>query len=113
VPLPLLAVLLFFCLAGNLLEEMLFRGFFQGYLQTADELKLLRVSKLKRIILSALLFSMMHSFLAISVTNQGLGVIVFTFYEGLITAYLREKCGLWCSTLAHGVGIFLISAGLF
>lgn len=113
VPAPLQAVLLFFCLAGNFLEEFLFRGYFQGYLQTVYELKQLSTHPFKRIFLSGMLFGFMHSFLATTVTNEGVAVILFTLFEGLIAAFIREKAGLLSSTLAHGLAIYLLSAGLF
>lgn len=96
--------LLFFCLAANFYEETLFRGYFQGYMESV-------CSPLRAALLSGALFGLAHSFLAITVSNAGLGVIAFTLYEGIIAGLVRMKAGLFAATLAHGVGIFLLTAG--
>eukprot|EP01087_Luapelamoeba_hula_P023064 TRINITY_DN8428_c1_g1_i1.p1 TRINITY_DN8428_c1_g1~~TRINITY_DN8428_c1_g1_i1.p1 ORF type:complete len:290 (-),score=41.66 TRINITY_DN8428_c1_g1_i1:14-883(-) len=112
VPLPHQTVLLFFCLSGKLLEEMLFRGYFQGYLQTVDELRFAAISRTRRIMLSGTLFAMMHSYLAASHTSEGTCIVLFTLYQGLISALVRERAGVWASTLAHGLGTYLLCCGL-
>jgi len=102
--LSLMPTLLFFCLAANFYEETLFRGYFQGYMETV-------CSPLRAALLSGALFGMAHSFLAITVSNAGPGVLVFTLYEGIIAGLVRMRAGLLASTLAHGVGIFLLAGG--
>jgi membrane protease YdiL (CAAX protease family) len=91
---------------GNLLEEAIFRGHFQNYL---NELKL---SNGRIILLSGAAFSVCHTFLAFTVTHAGWPVLAFTFYEGLICAYLRQRNGLISAALAHGMGLFLILSGI-
>ncbi|MFC4013824.1 type II CAAX prenyl endopeptidase Rce1 family protein [Nonomuraea purpurea] len=102
----LLPVLLFFCLAGNLAEEVLFRGFLQGHLERGGG------DAGRAALLSALLFAACHVFLASTVTGVGWPLLAFTLVEGLICAYLRLRRGVLAATLAHGSAIFLLSAGL-
>lgn len=106
VPLHLLPALLIFALLGNFLEELLFRGFLQNYLEQQ------KVKKIKRILLSGLLFSMGHIFLALTVTDLGIMILLFTFWEGIICAIMHEKYGLVSATLTHGLAIFILSSGL-
>ncbi|MEU6719137.1 CPBP family intramembrane glutamic endopeptidase [Nonomuraea sp. NPDC046802] len=101
----LLPVLLFFCLAGNLAEEVLFRGFLQGHLERGGDAG-------RAALLSASLFAACHVFLASTVTGVGWPLLAFTLVEGLICAYLRLRRGVLAATLAHGSAIFLLSAGL-
>eukprot|EP01116_Phalansterium_solitarium_P009180 TRINITY_DN23219_c0_g1_i1.p1 TRINITY_DN23219_c0_g1~~TRINITY_DN23219_c0_g1_i1.p1 ORF type:complete len:277 (+),score=20.52 TRINITY_DN23219_c0_g1_i1:48-833(+) len=101
---PVLVGWLMFSLIGNLYEELLFRGFFQGLLEKND------FGNPRSWILSGIFFSFCHSFLAATVTSVGLTIHIFTLYEGLICAFCRYKRGLLSSTIAHGLGIFLIAA---
>ena len=105
VALHLLLPLLILALFGNLLEEVLFRGFLQNYLKQ-------EVGINKSIALSGLIFALGHIFLAITVTNLGFWVIIFTLYEGLVCAYISERYGLAPATISHGLAIFILSAGL-
>lgn len=107
VPLKMLLPLMIFALLGNFLEEILFRGYFQNYLKKQ------RIDVLKRVLLSALFFSIGHIFLASTVTNLGVIILIFTFWEGLVCAVLYEKYGIISATLAHGLSIFLLSSGIF
>lgn len=107
VPLEMLLPLIVFALLGNFLEEILFRGYFQNYLQKQS------IRMLKRVLLSALFFSIGHIFLAFTVTDLGTIILIFTFWEGLICAVLYEKYGIISATLAHGLSIFLLSSGIF
>lgn len=106
VPLNLLPALLIFALLGNFLEELLFRGFLQGYLTQY------KTNKRNRILLSGLLFSMGHIFLAITVTDLGILILLFTFWEGIICAAMYEKYGLISATLTHGLSIFFLSSAI-
>jgi hypothetical protein len=90
---------------GNLLEEAIFRGHFQNYLYE------LNLSDSRVILLSGSTFSLCHSFLAFTVTHAGWPILAFTFYEGIICAYLRHRNGLLSAALAHGAGLFLILSG--
>lgn len=105
VPLNLLAVLLMFAISGNFLEELLFRGYLQGYLATF-------VAPGRAAILSALLFGAGHLFLAYTVTDLAWPVIVFTLYEGLICSLVGWKYGVLASTLTHGLAIFALASGI-
>lgn len=101
----LLPALLFLALAGNLLEEVLFRGFLQGRLEQL-------VSPIRAAALSAVLFAACHTFLATSVTDVGWPLLLFTLYEGAICALLRTRYGVLASTLAHATAIFCLTSGM-
>lgn len=101
----LLAGLLFFSLCGNFLEEMIFRGFLQGYLEDF-------VSPLRAAMLSGLMFSLFHIHLSFVTTQLGYYIILFTLYEGILCSLLRMRYGLFSSILAHGIGIFIMASGL-
>lgn len=103
-PPSLRIALLLFTLFGNCLEEVLFRGLFQSYIKK-------ETGKVRSILLSGLFFAVSHTFLAITVTDLGIWILVFTLYEGIICAIMYEKYGLMSATLTHGLAIFLISAG--
>ncbi|WP_016696821.1 CPBP family intramembrane glutamic endopeptidase [Actinoalloteichus spitiensis] len=101
----LLPALLFLALAGNLAEEVLFRGFLQGRLEQT-------FSPARSAVLSGVLFATCHVFLASTVTDVGWPLLAFTLLEGLICAYLRLRRGLAPAVLAHGTAIFLLASGL-
>lgn len=105
VPAGVLAVLALFCLAGNLLEEVLFRGFLQGYVEP-------RLGPVRAALLSAVVFAACHAFLASTVTAVGWPLLLFTLYEGLICAHLRLRHGVLPAALAHGLAILLLASGL-
>lgn len=102
----LLFPLLFMALAGNFMEEVLFRGYLQGYFEEIT-------GTYQAALLSGLMFAAGHVFLATSVTDLGWPILVFTLYEGLICAFVRIKYGIIGSTLTHGLTIFLLSSGIF
>ncbi|WP_077566177.1 CPBP family intramembrane glutamic endopeptidase [Paenibacillus ihbetae] len=105
VPAYVLLPLLFMALAGNFMEEVLFRGYLQGYFE--------RISgPLKAALISAILFASGHIFLALTVTDIGAPILIFTLYEGIVCAYVRMKYGILPSTLTHGLAIFTLSSGL-
>ncbi len=93
-------------LGGNFLEEGLFRGYVLGYLQE-------RFSPLIAAAGSGILFSFCHMFLAITVSDAGLPVIIFTLWEGCIAGLVGVRRGLIPAALAHGGAVFLLAAGLF
>lgn len=105
VAVTLLPVLLVFSLAGNLAEEVLFRGFLQGRLEQHTD-------GIRAALLSALLFAACHVFLASTVTDVGWPLLAFTLYEGLICAFLRLRSGVTAAAVAHGTGIFLLAGAL-
>lgn len=101
----LLLPLLLFSLCGNAYEELLFRGFLQGWLVQ-------HTSAVRAVWLTGLAFAFGHVFLATTVTDAGWPVLAFTAYEGLVCAELRRRMGLAPAVLAHGGGIFLVASGL-
>ncbi|WP_017906918.1 CPBP family intramembrane glutamic endopeptidase [Pseudomonas asplenii] len=87
---------------ANALEEVLFRGFLQGYLEQ-------RMSLLRAALISAVAFCACHSFLALTVTQLGWPVLLFTLLEGLACALVRMRHGVLASTATHGTAILLIA----
>jgi membrane protease YdiL (CAAX protease family) len=105
-PLALWPSVLWISLSGNFLEELLFRGYLQAWLER-------ELTPARAVWGSAIAFAAFHAFLAAQLGGTaGLLLIVFTFYEGLICAWIRKQEGVLASALAHGLGIFLISSGL-
>lgn len=105
VALGILPALLFMALAGNLGEEVFFRGYLQGRLEQA-------MPAVRAALLSAVLFAACHAFLATTVTDVGWPLLAFTLWEGLICAFLRLRWGVIPAAIAHGLAIFLLSSGL-
>lgn len=102
----LLPALLCIVLLGNFMEEVLFRGYLQGYLEKL-------YTPLRAAVLSALTFAAGHVFLAITVTDLGIVIIAFALYEGLVCAFLRMRFGIWPAVIAHGLGVFVLASGMF
>lgn len=100
-----LLALFLFCIFGNFLEEVLFRGYLQGYLKNV-------MGKNRSVVLSGLFFSVGHIFLATTVTDLGMWLLVFTFYEGLMCAMIHERYGVISATLTHGLTIFILASGV-
>jgi len=101
----LLGSLALFCLCVNFLEESVYRGFFQGYLEGP-------FSPLRAGILSGILFGFSHTFLALSVSDAGWGLIAFTTFEGIVAGIVRSRAGVLASTITHGLAIFALCSGL-
>lgn len=97
--LPGMAVLAY---GANALEEVLFRGFLQGYLEH-------HTAPLRAALISGVAFAACHTFLALSVTQLGWPILVFTLIEGLACALVRMRYGVLPATIAHGTAILLIS----
>jgi len=98
--------LLFLAMAGNLLEEVLFRGYLQGFFERELGAK-------RAIWASGLAFAAAHGLLAAQVGGTGaIALIAFTAYEGLICAWVRNRDGVISSSLAHGIGLFLVASGI-
>ncbi|MGY2215289.1 CPBP family glutamic-type intramembrane protease [Pseudomonas sp. SDO558_S425] len=93
-------LLLAYC--ANALEEVLFRGFLQGYLEQ-------HVTPLRAALLSGLAFAACHSFLALSVTQLGWPVLAFTLIEGVACGLVRMRYGVVAATATHGTAILLIA----
>lgn len=105
VALGVLPALAFMALAGNLGEEVFFRGYLQGRLETA-------MPAVRAALLSAVIFAACHAYLATTVTDVGWPLLAFTLWEGLICAFLRLRRGVIPAAIAHGLAIFLLSSGL-
>ena len=100
--LPGLVVLAY---GANALEEVLFRGFLQGYLEQ-------HAVPLRAALISGVAFAACHTFLALSVTQLGWPILVFTLIEGLACALVRMRYGVLPATIAHGTAIVLIALPL-
>lgn len=100
----LVAPLLAFALVGNLLEEFLFRGHVQGLFEES-------VGAIRAALLSGVLFAFCHVYLATTVTNAGVGALVFTLAEGLVAGLVRARSGVLPAAVTHGGAIFLLAAG--
>ena len=87
---------------GNLLEEILFRGYLQGRLEQI-------VTPMRAALLSGLLFAACHSYLAITVTDGGWPILAFTALEGIACGFVRLRYGIWSAALTHGTAILLIA----
>jgi hypothetical protein len=105
VPLSLLPFLLVFALAGNFFEEGLFRGYLLGHLETY-------LPGWRAAVASGVIFSLCHVFLALTVTNVGAPLLVFTLWEGIICGLVALRFGVIPSTLSHGGAVFLLASGL-
>ena len=90
---------------GNLLEEVLFRGYLQGRLEQV-------VTPVRAAFLSGLFFAACHSFLAITVTNIGWPILAFTAVEGIACGFVRLRYGIWAAALTHGTVILLVAMPL-
>ncbi|MEQ8268161.1 MAG: CPBP family intramembrane glutamic endopeptidase [Parvibaculum sp.] len=88
---------------GNLLEEVLFRGYLQGRLEQI-------VTPIRAALLSGLVFAACHSYLAITVTDGGWPILAFTAVEGIACGFVRLRHGIWAAALTHGTAILLIAA---
>ena len=105
VPVQVLPALFALAILGNLLEELLFRGFLQSQLEPT-------VGPRRAVLLSGLTFAAGHVFLASTVTDVGMPLLLFTLAEGLVAAEVYRRAGLWAATLTHGGIIFLLASGL-
>jgi membrane protease YdiL (CAAX protease family) len=94
------------CLMGNFMEEVLFRGFLQGHLETIDG-----IGDKRAALFSGVAFSVFHVFLANSVTQLGNPLLFFTLLEGTVCAMIRLRGGVIASTITHGLTIFAIATG--
>jgi uncharacterized protein len=105
VPFRIIPAILVFALLGNLFEETLFRGYVLGLLAQ-------KMTPIQAGICSGVVFSFCHIFLAITVTDIGYPLLVFTLWEGVIAGIVGAMGGVIPSTLTHGGTIFLLSSGL-
>jgi membrane protease YdiL (CAAX protease family) len=103
----ILPFILFFTLSGNLYEEVLFRGYFYGWLTGKEEMKPVLAG-----LISGVLFSFGHIFLAYNVTNVGISILIFALWEGCLAGLVRSRFGVIPATLTHGLAVFLLTCGL-
>lgn len=90
---------------GNALEEVLFRGFLQGHLESLT-------TPLRAALASGVAFAACHGFLAFTVTQLGWPILAFTLVEGIACALVRMRYGLAPAIATHGTAILLISTPL-
>lgn len=98
-----LVVLPLFALAGNALEEVLFRGGLQGTLD---------VPGWRGALASGTAFAAGHVMLATLVTDIGWPLVAFTLWEGIVCGFVWLRGGLVGSTLTHGLAIAVLASGL-
>lgn len=101
----LIGPLLVFAMGGNLFEELLFRGYAMGLVKTDKGF-------LYKGVLSGVLFAVCHIFLATTVTNLGIPLLVFVLWEGIIAGIVGARYGIIPSTLTHGGAVFILASGL-
>lgn len=102
----LLPGLLVFTLLGNLLEEVLFRGYLLSLIPE-------KYSDISRGALTGLFFAFFHIYLATTVTAVGAPLLLFTIWEGILVGIIGARRGILPATAAHGTAIFLLASGLF
>ncbi|HEX6870864.1 MAG TPA: CPBP family glutamic-type intramembrane protease [Micromonosporaceae bacterium] len=98
---PMLLVAAF----GNLTEDVLMRGYVQGYLATL-------YSPLRAALGCAMFYAAGHLFLVTTVTDLGLPILVLALYDGLVCALVRMKSGIIPAAISHGVAICVLGLGL-
>lgn len=103
----LLPFVLFLTISGNLYEEILFRGYFYGWLTGKERMKPILAG-----LISGVFFSFGHIFLAINVTNVGISLLIFALWEGCLAGLVRSWFGVIPATLTHGIAVFLLTCGL-
>lgn len=102
-PASLIPLVFFLGLSGNLLEELLFRGFLQPWLEKSG------LSSLRAALSSGLLFGLCHVFLAYTVTDVGWPLVLFATWEGLLCGFISRKYGLAPAVLTHGLAVSLLA----
>ncbi|MBN1259072.1 MAG: CPBP family intramembrane metalloprotease [Anaerolineae bacterium] len=105
-PAALLPALLWLTLTGNLLEELLFRGYVLGWLKR-------RHSTGIAALLSGVIFAGCHILLATSVSDAGFPLLLYATWEGAIAGLVGDRRGLIPAMISHGGAVFLLAAALF
>lgn len=107
--LPLITVAAF----GNLTEDVLVRGYFQGFLMTL-------LKPWQAAVGAGVFFSFCHIFLAIELItvfpvpglHLGIPVMLYALIDGLVCAFVRLKAGLLPAAVSHGMAVFVLATGL-
>lgn len=107
VAVELIIPILLISLLGNFTEEVIFRGYLQGYFE-----KKAGYSPLRAALTSGVAFSFGHIHLALFISGAGMGLLMFTLFEGIIAGLVRMKYGVIPAALTHGFAVFLLSSGL-
>jgi len=102
-PASLIPLVFFLGLSGNLLEELLFRGSLQPWLEKKG------LSGLRAALSSGLLFGLCHVFLAYTVTDAGWPLVLFAAWEGILCGFINRKFGLVPAVLTHGLAVSLLA----
>jgi membrane protease YdiL (CAAX protease family) len=99
-------VLALMTVVGNLYEEVLFRAYWIHRTGGAGQ------SVFQAACSSAAAFSLFHAFLALQMPSarEGLALLAFTTWEGLVCTVVYAGHGLFAAALCHGTVIFLLSA---
>lgn len=98
---PLVAIAIF----GNLTEDVLVRGYFQGWVATV-------ASPVRAAIASGLFYALGHVFIATQIMHGAWPILVFALFDGLVCAFVRMKAGLLPAAVSHGMGIAVLATGL-
>lgn len=113
VAIRMLPAILVFAMLGNLLEELLFRGYvLEGLKRRHTERTGRRFGWVNPGVQSGLVFALCHVFLATTVSSVGVPLLLFTLWEGIIAGLVGERYGVLAATVTHGGAIFLLSSGL-
>jgi uncharacterized protein len=102
-PASLVPLVFFLGLSGNLLEELLFRGYLHPWLEKSG------LSGFRAALSSGLLFGLCHVFLAYTVTTVGWPLVVFATWEGILCGFIHRKYGLAPAVLTHGLAVSLLA----
>ncbi len=110
----LLPAIFVFAMLGNLLEELLFRGYVLEGLKRhhTERAHCGRFRWVTPGVQSGMVFALCHVFLATTVSSVGVPLLLFTLWEGIIAGLVGEKHGVLAATITHGGAIFLLSSGL-
>ncbi len=102
----LLIPILLISVLGNFTEEVIFRGYLQGYFE-----RIAGFSPLRAALASGVAFPFGHIHLAVFISGAGLGLLSYALLEGIIAGLVRMKYGVIPATLTHGFAIFLMTSG--
>lgn len=85
---------------------MLFRGYLYGWLTGREGM-----APVAAALVSGVFFSFGHVFLALNVTDVGVGLLVFALWEGCLAGLVRSRFGVVPAVLTHGLAVFLLASG--